>query len=84
MVKDTSVPEARPAGPKPEGRPNRQSPEKPNQNRQNPPRKNVENSLKPIENQEKAAAIPREINPDQVPKKKKNNKKKERREVLTE
>ncbi|MCS4435399.1 PSP1 domain-containing protein [Aquiflexum gelatinilyticum] len=75
MVKDTSAPEARPAGPKPEGRrPNRQSPEKPNQNRQNPPRKNVENRPKPIENQEKAAAIPREINPDQVPKKKKNNK----------
>lgn len=74
MTKDISTPESKPTGPKPEGRPNRQSPEKPNQNRQNPPRKNVENRPKSIENQEKAASIPREVNPDQVPKKKKNNK----------
>lgn len=74
IAKDTSAPEVRPAAPKPEGKPVRQSPEKPNQNRQNPPRKNVENRPRPVENQEKAASIPKELNPDQIPKKKKNNK----------
>lgn len=74
VAKDSSGPEARPITPKPESRPNRQSPEKPNQNRQNPPRKNVENRPKPVENQEKGPQIPKEVNPDQVPKKKKNNK----------
>ncbi len=74
VAKDSSGPEARPIAPKPESRPNRQSPEKPIQNRQNPPRKNVENRPKPVENQDKGPQIPREVNPDQVPKKKKNNK----------
>jgi cell fate regulator YaaT (PSP1 superfamily) len=72
--KETSKTEERPISQKPEIRSNKPASEKTVQNRQNPPRKNVENRPTRAENQEKGTQIPRDTNPDQVPKKKKNNK----------